>query len=1425
MAPTQTYSWKRFWCPRESSFILDGGYLLDPEVAPWMEPAFSWHEISSHSCLALLGEPGIGKSNAMQSERQRIQAAASESGDALIWLDLKEYGSEDRLLRESFESQPFQDWLADSSILHLFLDSLDECRLQIPTVVNLLQGQLRRAQEHIGRLRLRIACRTAEWPNGLESELPHLWGKENYRAFELAPLRRIDVRLAADEEKLPDPDAFLSAIEHKSAQPLAIKPVTLKFLISLYRQGGHFPEKLSELYHEGCRVLASETSDSRKDAGREGSLSASHRLAVAARIAATSMFCKKAAVFKGGNPGDLSPEDLRIDDLTGGTESIGQDSFPVGEREIREVLATGLFSARGADRLAFAHQSYAEFLAAHYLVTRGVASEIMLKLIRHPDSQDGAIIPQLAEMAAWLAGMDSQVFPEILRTDPQILLRSDLEKVSPENRAQLVDRLLTLFAQQDLRDDWSTPYRRLYHPELSRQLRPYLQQKGKEGWLVRRVAIDIAEACFLRELQELLLEIALDPDDFYPTRVEAAHAVAQIGDRATVELLRPLASGVAEDSEDQLKGIALSALWPDSISAQDLFPLLTPAKEPNLYGQYREFLEKELAAGLRRIDLPYALQWIENPAADLEPHVNAMSVLENAILARSIQQAEQPEVLKALAKTLIARFEHRRWPDEPDIHQAVADLREPVRQRLIEKILELHELSDIPAVLAYGRPRLTRNEDLPWILEHLHGTTSKAELQGWAKLALRVFSLDAPGHAATVLEAAGSSSVLAEVFADYLGSIPLGSEKADRLKNRYQLQREDPLNAVQAPLEPSPEERVEHCLKAFEAGNENGWWWLCREISLQAGSSYYGSDFTPALNTQPGWQQADPSTRLRIVRAAESYLLQHEPQPQKWFGKNRYALPDLAGYKALCLLATEAPELWENLPASVWVKWMPLVLDYPLDSKRLEQGDLYLQVTARAYQEVPASFLDNLNQLINLRNRRQDNCWSLLQRLEACWDDRLTSFLTRKLQQRQLGGCFRVLLEKLLTRGVQPAEAYARKQVLQHSSSRDSQKMERAQAAAIALLRYAPDAGWPTLRVILDSNPAWGRQLFEEKSLYLRDLPKKVESRLSEAEVAEFFIWLANQYPFAADPSLDDVGSRRWDLARFRDSLLNHLQSWATPTAYRELERIVHLFPHVEQLKFRLLEARQTLLRETWLAPSPSDFLQLTQKKDVQWVRNSDDLLAVIIETLRRLQVKLQGKPPMAPFLWNGTRPKEEEDLSDWLKVHLEEDLQKLGVVSYREVQIQRGEETDLHITALAQDRDSGTQIPATAILEVKGSWHPEARTAMKTQLVDRYLQNSTCRHGIYLLGWYRCSAWDSTDSRSKKHKTWTREKAEKELAKQAQELSTSDLQIRSFLLDVTLRGKPTPPEKPTKDTRETANPVKLKPRAASKKSPFRKGR
>jgi hypothetical protein len=146
------------------------------------------------------------------------------------------------------------------------------------------------------------------------------------------------------------------------------------------------------------------------------------------------------------------------------------------------------------------------------------------------------------------------------------------------------------------------------------------------------------------------------------------------------------------------------------------------------------------------------------------------------------------------------------------------------------------------------------------------------------------------------------------------------------------------------------------------------------------------------------------------------------------------------------------------------------------------------------------------------------------------------------------------------------------------------------------------------------------------------------------------------------------------------------------------------------------------------------------------------------LESLHRFNVQLHGTPGIAHHLWNevakrdGTvyTPKDENRLSDEVVLFLNQDLRGRGIVVNREVEIRRGEKTDIHIDTFIASHGT-KQDKISVIIETKGCWHEEVLTAMEEQLVNRYLKNNNCQHGIYLVGWYECSKWSSQDHRRAK--------------------------------------------------------------------------
>jgi hypothetical protein len=95
--------------------------------------------------------------------------------------------------------------------------------------------------------------------------------------------------------------------------------------------------------------------------------------------------------------------------------------------------------------------------------------------------------------------------------------------------------------------------------------------------------------------------------------VKAASAISRMADdkfNPKLEKLKPLVFGeVAVDPNDELKGCALRVLWPNLLTLEELFEVLTPPKA-NLYGVYRSFISGTLRNHNWGNDIRHALKWV-----------------------------------------------------------------------------------------------------------------------------------------------------------------------------------------------------------------------------------------------------------------------------------------------------------------------------------------------------------------------------------------------------------------------------------------------------------------------------------------------------------------------------------------------------------------------------------------------------------------------------------------------------------------------------------------------------------------------------------------------------------------------------------------------------------------------------------------------
>jgi hypothetical protein len=147
---------------------------------------------------------------------------------------------------------------------------------------------------------------------------------------------------------------------------------------------------------------------------------------------------------------------------------------------------------------------------------------------------------------------------------------------------------------------------------------------------------------------------------------------------------------------------------------------------------------------------------------------------------------------------------------------------------------------------------------------------------------------------------------------------------------------------------------------------------------------------------------------------------------------------------------------------------------------------------------------------------------------------------------------------------------------------------------------------------------------------------------------------------------------------------------------------------------------------------------------------------------------------------------KPEEDFSDWIKMYLDQNIRKKGIIAQREVKIRRNK-ADIFVTAIKQNHLHGKYDELKVVIEVKGCWRDELETAMETQLIGKYLKNTGYGGGIYVVGWYYCDKWEKKDPKYREAQKYRMSDPQTFFDQQAASLSTREYLVRSIVVNTAL--------------------------------------
>ena len=568
----------------------------DPEV--WSrfrlnDGTLTWSDLLKRRRVVVLAEGGSGKSTEFKRQA-RLHIDTGQDAWYLTVQDVAEEGIEQRL--SPADRQRFQAWKASNRAGWLFIDSIDEAklnRIRLEKALHRIAADIAGAE---GRAHLMISGRHTDWESErdlaqLNSELPippDLIAPASDTADELltsilrgersdepakpvetsliavmVPLDRARVRRYAEGRGIPDVEGLIEHIERADLWQFARRPLDLDWLSGYWRRH-HRLGTLAEMVETSLAERLKEV-DPQRD--RVTTLNASRAMAALERVGAALVFGRAATISIPDSRADLDPSDspLKLEEVL--PDYSGPERADLITRPVFDPATFGRTRLHN-DNLGVVRA----YLAARWLLRlrNGNLSRRALRSLIFGDTYgESLILPSIRETAAWLSLWDAEVAREVAKREPWVLLTGgDPGSVPAESRRAVLKELARRMVDQS----FALPI--LDADSLKRFSNPDLSDTVRELWLAHPNHEDL-RSLLLRLISLGGLTACADLATDTAMAAETSRRLRQLAGKAVLAVADPAAKRrYAEFVLGRLTELPNSVIW-DAV--ENLFPtLLSP---------------------------------------------------------------------------------------------------------------------------------------------------------------------------------------------------------------------------------------------------------------------------------------------------------------------------------------------------------------------------------------------------------------------------------------------------------------------------------------------------------------------------------------------------------------------------------------------------------------------------------------------------------------------------------------------------------------------------------------------------------------------------------------------------------------------------------------------------------------------------------
>ncbi|RLL81539.1 NACHT domain-containing NTPase [Mesotoga sp. BH458_6_3_2_1] len=1315
--------WTRFWVEKDKPYYTEStGFLANPKGfsgSLWNAHLKAMEDLDQYSCLILLGEPGMGKTTEMKRYRRKLES----SGEKVIWID-------NQLSLENLASELRDSGHDLDRNVTVFVDSLDEYSCGIVQSVKVIRDCIINTVKLSRKVSFILACRTGDWSDILGSSLSEPYEKldgthdKEIRIYELTVLSLEDVHNLINECDV-DEKGFLQVAKANDLWSFLIRPLTLVMLVEQYRRSNMeaFQKGRMGLFEASCRKLC--------EIPEEGA-SAERRMAIASRIAFFTEFSGRGIIVDESEIA-LRNNMVSVSQLAGTCETKRGDVFNATEAQIKEVLKTALFSVSHEGTI-WSHSSYAEFLAASFIVSRKLSEMQLRSLITH-NCRPKDLVPRLKETIAWIATERDEIFDYLLEISPLTLLSSDLSVIEDRKKRILVTKLLELYDKEIYIERITDLSGNLRYAGIENDLLDYINNKEK-NIPSRVLALRIAESCRTFAIEDEIMNVLLDEKEHISVRKYAASffIYSQNMDQKT-KLLPFVLEDIPTDKDDEIKGLCMYALWPKHISVSELLSSITPKKDKRLIGAYDAFIETVLFEKIDRSLSIEALDWyVKHFSDDYYPNY-----LLPKLLSRVTEESIYYEKMAAKIASLIVLLYgsksslineeafnafrtklHRNHEMLLDVFKNIAMAEEEdgllIRtilrfvldeESVYNELLKLPEIDERPQVSQTLRKRLTQirehNSDKPMCISH---GPEEPSLTQQAKKIIRENASQEIRTLIDLLVRRNGSNTLWDLWERQILSDLSEEERDDFIRTIKEFVLGS--SCVSRKGSRASEFTVDDFAVMFSLLNlemlDSNWLTensniLKKHIDVILSFPAVGENSRFLLkNLVKIVMDLFTEESLKIL---ERMILEQTSEDQ-WFDLSRFSELNIEGISGLLFEASKNMDLSDRFRRNA--------IEFLLNEDKNRAIEfIYDQISNAGMDELPIPL--------------PDLCLLLLEHSEGKEWDRVWEIVETNQQQKEF----------LIT------------------IARDNDRYRILNQIECHQLEYLYKSLLKSFPKLLNSDFDDGVYTTHNHLLQLKYDIEKCLEELASFEAVETLERLSKEYP-----------TLKWRYSSAYDLALKN--NWIPA-------KIDTLTALIENQKRRIVR-------------NSDEFLAVV-------LEALDELNKALVSVSLPCAIDLWNECKVDSATKYG--PKDEDRVSDYVTRFLRSYLSERSIVINREVQIRRDDTrqfADIYLTAV-EEITSRMSCKIELVIEVKGNWNQQIDEAMERQLLDEYMKKNSVYRGIYLVSWFNFENWDKEDYRRSDalRKNKNKEQALEKYKEQAISISDDAFKVEPYILDISLGG------------------------------------